>query len=70
MAERGTDGRFDLWRGEQMFHKILLAVDGSESSAEAVDHAKDLARAMDGEVHAFHLREMPLGSTAPTYRCS
>jgi nucleotide-binding universal stress UspA family protein len=41
-----------------MFKKILLAVDGSESSAKAVGHVEDLARAMDSEVLVFHLREM------------
>jgi nucleotide-binding universal stress UspA family protein len=46
------------WRGAQMFKKILLAVDGSESSAKAVGHVEDLARAMDSEVLVFHLREM------------
>jgi hypothetical protein len=45
----GTDGRFDLRRGAQMFNKILLA-DGWESSAKAVDHVEDQARAMDSEV--------------------
>jgi len=53
-----------------MFNVILLAVDGSESSAKAVDHVEDLARAMASEVLVFHLRATPPGSTSPTYRCS
>lgn len=53
------------WRGAQMFKKILLAVDGSESSAKAVDHVEDLARALDSEVLVFHLREMLAVSGGP-----
>jgi nucleotide-binding universal stress UspA family protein len=41
-----------------MYKKILLAVDGSESSAKAVDHVADLASAVGSEVLVFHLREM------------
>jgi nucleotide-binding universal stress UspA family protein len=41
-----------------MFKKILLAVDGSESSTKAVDEVEDLARALGSEVLVFHLREM------------
>jgi nucleotide-binding universal stress UspA family protein len=40
-----------------MFEKILLAVDGSEHSAKAVDVAGDLARRYDGEVVVLHVRE-------------
>ena len=49
-----------------MFKKILLAVDGSENPAKAVDHVEDLARAMDSEVLVFHLREM-LGVSGGAY---
>lgn len=40
-----------------MFEKILLAVDGSEHSAKAVDVAGDLARRYEGEVIVLHVRE-------------
>jgi nucleotide-binding universal stress UspA family protein len=40
-----------------MFEKILLAVDGSEHSAKAVDVAGDLAQRYDGEVVVLHVRE-------------
>jgi nucleotide-binding universal stress UspA family protein len=40
-----------------MFETILLAVDGSEHSAKAVDVAGDLARRYEGEVIVLHVRE-------------
>lgn len=41
-----------------MFTKILLAVDGSESSAKAADQVADLASVTGSEVLVFHVREM------------
>jgi nucleotide-binding universal stress UspA family protein len=43
-----------------MFHRILLAVDGSEHSYRAVPIAADLARRYEGEVIVFHVREHEL----------
>jgi nucleotide-binding universal stress UspA family protein len=44
-----------------MFDKILLAVDGSESSERATKVAADLAKASGGEVVVFHGREREIG---------
>ncbi len=40
-----------------MFHRILLAVDASEHSDRAESLAGELARALDGEILVFHVRE-------------
>lgn len=41
-----------------MFTKVLLAVDGSEHSAHAVQMVADLAESMGSEVLVFHVREV------------
>ncbi len=43
-----------------MFERILLAVDGSPHSAEAVPVAADLAFRYHGELVVFHARELDL----------
>jgi nucleotide-binding universal stress UspA family protein len=43
-----------------MFERILLAVDGSPHSAEAVPVAADLAFRYGGELVVFHARELDL----------
>jgi nucleotide-binding universal stress UspA family protein len=43
-----------------MFERILLAVDGSHHSAEAVPVAADLAFRYGGELVVFHARELDL----------
>ena len=47
-----------------MFEKILLAVDGSESSGRATSVAADLAKASGGEVIVFHARELEMAGRA------
>jgi nucleotide-binding universal stress UspA family protein len=46
--------------GDQVFQRILLAVDGSEHSARAIPVAADLAFRYSGEVLVFHAREHEL----------
>jgi nucleotide-binding universal stress UspA family protein len=44
-----------------MYDRILLAVDHSEMSRQAVAAARDLAKLSDGEVWVLHLRERETG---------
>jgi nucleotide-binding universal stress UspA family protein len=47
-----------------MYRRILVATDGSELSAKAVDHAFELARAVGAKVTAFYA---PLPFPMPVY---
>ena len=44
-----------------MFERILLAVDGSDESREAIRTAIELARTTDGEVLAVHVHGKDMG---------
>ena len=44
-----------------MFGKILVAVDGSDTAAKAVQLAGELAGAMGSEVVVLHVREVEVG---------
>jgi nucleotide-binding universal stress UspA family protein len=44
-----------------MFHKLLLAVDGSPHADKAVGIADELARALGSEVLVLHVREVEVG---------
>ncbi len=44
-----------------MFHKLLLAVDGSEGSEKASAMTAELAKALGSEVHVLHVREVEIG---------
>lgn len=41
-----------------MYDRILLAVDGSEHAKKAVSSAAELAKASDGEIRVFNVREV------------
>ena len=42
------------------FHRILVAVDFSETSQLALDAAADLARRFDAELHLVHAFDVPV----------
>jgi nucleotide-binding universal stress UspA family protein len=46
---------------QDVFEKVLLAVDGSDHSAKAVAVAADIARKSNGEVVVFHALEYVVG---------
>ncbi|MBI3647239.1 MAG: universal stress protein [Actinobacteria bacterium] len=46
---------------DEMFEKILVAVDGSESADKAVALTVQLAGAMGSEVTVMHVREVEIG---------
>jgi len=48
-----------------MFTKILVAVDGSEISFRAYEHALDLARKNNSELHAVYVVEKGIAASAP-----
>ncbi len=41
-----------------MYKRIVLAVDGSESASKAISSAAELAKASDGEIRVFNVREV------------
>ena len=48
-----------------MFHKILVAIDGSESARRALDKAIDEADVWNAEVHVVYVVESGLFSSLP-----
>jgi len=48
-----------------MFNKILVALDGSEISLRAYEHALDLAKKNNAELHALYVVEKGIAASAP-----
>ncbi|MCP1715227.1 nucleotide-binding universal stress UspA family protein [Methanocalculus alkaliphilus] len=48
-----------------MFHKLLVAIDGSEISMNVLDQAIDMARGWKAELHAVYIIETGLISSVP-----
>ncbi|HEV1997930.1 MAG TPA: universal stress protein [Candidatus Dormibacteraeota bacterium] len=48
-----------------MYQHILIAVDGSEHSRQAVPAAIEIAKKFDGDVFVLHVREGEVGRAAP-----
>ena len=46
-----------------MYERILVPIDGSETAAAAADHAIELARAFDAEIHPVYVVETNVGPT-------
>ena len=49
-----------------MYKKITLAVDGSEHAKKAVAAAAELAKASDGEIRVFNVREVDVAKLGGT----
>jgi len=48
-----------------MFHKLLVAIDGSEISMNVLEQAIDMARGWKAELHAVYIIETGLISSVP-----
>ncbi|ELY93756.1 uspA domain protein [Natrialba taiwanensis DSM 12281] len=59
------DGADDVESG---YRRILLAIDGSDSSRQAGTYAFDLAAAYDATVYGIHIVETRFGSSDPIRR--
>jgi nucleotide-binding universal stress UspA family protein len=48
-----------------MYERILLPTDGSESAAAALDHALDISRQYDAELHVLHVVSAAYAEAGP-----
>jgi nucleotide-binding universal stress UspA family protein len=48
-----------------MYERILLPTDGSESADAALDHAMDIARQYDAELHVLHVVSAAYAEAGP-----